>query len=92
MKGMELLGLKVEDKVTKQKGIVTSIAYDLYGCIQVSITPEDKGAKGEEALLMIWYDLVRIKVLSKKPVIKVPDFEDMEEEEIQGPAIKPMKF
>lgn len=91
MKGMELLGLKVEDKVSGLKGVVTSISYDLYGCIQASITPKSQGPKGEQEMYMIWYDISRLNVLSKKPVMKVPKFEKEDFEEI-GPAMKPMKF
>lgn len=91
MKGMDLIGLKVQDKVSGQKGVVTSISYDLYGCIQASITPPTQGAKGEDQMYMIWYDISRLNVLSKKPVMKVPDFEEEDFEE-HGPAIKPMKF
>jgi len=91
MKGMDLIGLKVEDKVSGQKGVVTSISYDLYGCIQASITPKTQEAKGEEMMCMFWYDISRLKILSKKPVMKVPEFEEEDFEE-HGPAIKPMKF
>ena len=31
---LELLGQKVEDKVTGFRGVVTTISFDLYGCIQ----------------------------------------------------------
>ena len=40
MNELKLLGLKVKDKVTGFTGIITSVSFDLYGCIQVIITPE----------------------------------------------------
>lgn len=91
MKGMDLIGLKVEDKVSGQKGVVTSIAYDLYGCIQASITPKNSESKREEMFVDTWYDISRLRVLSKKPVMEAPTFEEEDFEE-HGPAIKPMKF
>ena len=89
MKGMELLGLKVQDKVTGIKGIATSISYDLYGCVQVIITA---GAKDNSLQKdNYWYDSHRLKILSKKPVMELPDFEELEEKP-KGPAMKPSKF
>jgi len=71
-KHIELLGMAVKDKVTGKTGIVTSISFDLYGCIQAVITPKiDKDNKDAE---MKWYDLCRLKITSNKPVMKVPDF------------------
>ena len=70
-KHINLLGLEVEDKITKFKGVVSSLRFDLYGCILVCITPSsDKGTVKES----YWVDILRIKVLGKKPVLKRPDF------------------
>ena len=41
-KHLDLLGRKVEDKVTGIKGVVTSVSFDLYGCIQAVITTPAK--------------------------------------------------
>jgi len=71
-KYMNLLGLEAQDKVTKMKGIISSLSFDLYGCIQVTLTPLAKNNdKGDS----YWYDVNRIKVLGKKPVMKRPDYE-----------------
>lgn len=74
MKHIDLLGLKAEDKVTKFKGVITCLSYDLYGCIQVVVTPEadPKTGKTENGL---WFDITRIKLKSKKPVMAIPNFE-----------------
>ncbi len=79
----ELLGLKVEDRVTKYKGIVTSISFDLYGCVQVLVNP---GLRKKEDKLgeQIWFDIGRLKVLDKTPVMNRPDFQFE-----KGPADKP---
>lgn len=71
-KHMNLLGMEVQDKVTKIKGVVTSLCFDLYGCIQVTITPT---AKKNERTESYWYDINRLKILNKKSVIKRPNFE-----------------
>jgi len=70
-KHIDLLGMKVEDKITKVKGIVASISFDLYGCIQVIIAPM---AKNNETRETYWYDISRLKILNKKPVMKRPNF------------------
>jgi hypothetical protein len=71
-KHIKLLGLKAEDKVTKTKGVISSICFDLYGCIQVTITPKSKENK---LVQCYWYDISRLKILSKKPIIKRPNYE-----------------
>ena len=36
---LEMLGYRVRDKVTGYEGVVTTIGFDLYGCIQATINP-----------------------------------------------------
>ena len=70
---MKLLGCKVVDVVTGLTGIVTSIAFDLYGCVQAIIDPGlDKDNKLPERH---WFDLKRLRVLDATPVMTVPTFE-----------------
>jgi hypothetical protein len=69
---LELLGLPVQDRVTKFKGVVTGINFDLYGCVQAVVTPEASDGKitcGE------WFDVTSLKVMKSKPVMQLPDFE-----------------
>ena len=74
-KYMNMMGLEAEDKVTKVKGVITSLSFDLYGCIQVTLTPKVK--KDGDRADSYWYDVNRINILkSKKRVMDVPDFED----------------
>jgi len=43
---LSLLGKEVEDVVTGMSGIVASVSFDLYGCIQAIINPGlDKDGK-----------------------------------------------
>jgi hypothetical protein len=74
-KSMRLLGLRVRDKVTKHAGIVTSVSFDLYGCIQVIVTPEiDKDGKPGDGR---WFDEKRLEILHPDPVMEVPDFAEV---------------
>lgn len=78
----ELLGKKVQDKVTMTKGVVTSISFDLYGCVQAIVNPGiDKAGASRDSQ---WFDISRLKVTSDKPVMEVPTFGL-----VKGPAAKP---
>ena len=68
---LELLGYKVEDRVTGFYGVVTTISFDLYGCIQAIVTPSAdlKDQKPE------WFDVTRLEILGDVPVMATPDFE-----------------
>jgi len=69
---LQIMGLPVRDKVTKFRGIASSVCYDLYGCIQVCITPEvdQAGKRGDQ----VWFDVTRLEVLGDKPVVELPDY------------------
>lgn len=83
---MKLMGLKCKDMVTGFEGIVSSISFDLYGCVMVVLTPiVGKDGKKEDGH---WFDAKRIKVLGNKPVMAVPDFRVAPGVE-RGPAEKP---
>jgi len=84
-KGMELLGLKAKDKITGLSGVIESICYDLYGCVQACVRPEYVENRKAETPLAHWMDISRLTT-SGKPVMPVPDFED-----VHGPADKPRK-
>jgi hypothetical protein len=71
VKDITLLGLKVRDRVTAFEGVVQSVCYDLYGCIQAVVTPGVKEGKLEDAR---WFDTKRLEVLSSVPVMEVPSF------------------
>jgi hypothetical protein len=88
-KHMELLGHKVTDKVTGFKGVVSSISFDLYGCIQAIVCPEaEKGSK--KLADSHWFDVQRLAVTSKQPVMPPPNFDEgYVAEAKKGPAEKP---
>lgn len=91
MKHFDLLGMKATDVVTGFKGVVETISFDLYGCVQVVLKPLFvAGGKAEDGR---WFDVSRLKVSSKKPVMDVPNFFDggPVAEGFKGPAEKPLR-
>ena len=88
-KHMDLLGLNVRDKVTGFEGVVNSISFDLFGCVQAVVAPKvNEGKIGDSH----WFDVSRLQVLSDTPVMDTPDFEKgYIAEGLKGPADKPLK-
>lgn len=70
-KHVNLLGYEAEDKVTGFKGVVTTVGFDLYGCVQAALTPkvtaDGKQPDGR------WFDMTRLNVGNYK-VMEAPDF------------------
>lgn len=95
MKDLELLGLKVRDRVTGMLGVVSCISYDLYGCVQAVVTPpvDEKGSLPEGK----WFDVSRLEVLDRAPVMEIPGGRFTVERTIAaagnypGPAEKPAR-
>ncbi len=90
LKHLGMLGLKVEDRVTGFKGVVSSVGFDLYGCINAVINP---GVDGEgKPRDSHWFDINRLRVVSDTPVMERPAF-DWTPEAVssgeKGPAEKP---
>ncbi len=85
---ISLLGLKVEDRVTGFKGVVASISFDLYGCVQAIVNPgADKDGKLME---QCWFDVSRLTITSAEPVMDRPNFEyGTQAEGKQGASEKP---
>ena len=87
-KHLELLGLPVVDAVTGFAGVVTSVSFDLYGCIQcVVVPPVGKDKEKEDSR---WLDIGRLKANGTIPVMEVPNFDyGVVAEGRKGPAAKP---
>lgn len=80
---INLLGVPVQDRVTKMKGIVTSISFDLYGCIMAIVNP---GLTKEGTKIDVeWFDVKRLKVTSDRRVLPLPSFAI-----VDGPESKPI--
>ena len=88
MEHIKLLGMEVEDRVTGFNGVVSSVAFDLYGCIQAVITPKaGELGKMEDGR---WFDVARLRVVGSAPVMDVPDFAaGPAADGRKGPAEKP---
>jgi hypothetical protein len=66
---LDILGHKVVDKVTKFKGTATSVCFDLYGCIQVSVCSTSK--KGANSSVQ-WFDIDRLDRVGDTRVMEPP--------------------
>ena len=72
-KHLDLLGLKVVDRITGFRGVVASVGFDLYGCVQAVVNPgTDKDGKIMDS---IWFDVGRLQVTDGEPVMPRPDFD-----------------
>jgi len=70
---LKLLGFKVRDIVSGMEGVVTSISFDLYGCVQAVVNAGlDKDGQPVDGR---WFDTKRLIPISKKPVMIVPTFQ-----------------
>ena len=68
---LNLLGKPVRDKVRGMAGVVTSICFDLYGCVQAAIAaPMDKDGKLPD---VIWHDVQRLEITGET-IMPSPDF------------------
>lgn len=90
-KHVNMLGLRVRDKVTGFEGVVESVAFDLYGCVQAVARPAAKDGKVEDGR---WFDIQRLDVIDDKRAMPVPVFRDLATVEgvhTKGPAEKPIR-
>lgn len=70
----KLLGFKARDVVTGFEGVVESISFDLYGCVQAVLRPSLDKAKPAEVPDGRWFDLKRLVAVGKQAVMPIPDF------------------
>jgi hypothetical protein len=72
---LDTLGREAKDKITGFKGTITSVGFDLYGCVQAWLTPStDKDGKTQDGA---WFDMKRLEVAKKAPVLAPPTFENV---------------
>ena len=88
---LNMLGLRVRDVVTGFEGIVESIGYDLYGCIQAVVKPAIDKTKPNDIPDGRWFDVKRLVAIDHKPVMDVPSFSSMGYGKENGPADKPSR-
>lgn len=70
---LNLLGLKAKDRVTGFTGVISSVTFDLYGCVQAIVNP-GVGADGKPGESH-WFDVSRLEVLDPAPVMSRPKYE-----------------
>ena len=67
---LDLLGRKAKDKVTGFEGIVATIYFDLYGCVQSVLTPQyDPKSDNFRPLV---FDISRLDVDMESPRVMDP--------------------
>jgi hypothetical protein len=91
-KAIDLLGFKAKDVITNFEGVITSVSFDLYGCIQVILKPQKVKEDGTTSHGE-WFDINRLKITSKKPIMDILDFTQKYPSlsRVQGPEAKPIK-
>ncbi len=92
---IDLLGKTGKDRVTNFQGVVSSVSFDLYGCVQVALSPPvDKEGKLVDGR---WFDVHRIEVVEHDRKMPVPLFGAVvqygatPEQHTHGPAEKPAR-
>lgn len=87
---LEMLGFKAKEKVTGMTGVIDSIAFDLYGCVQASLRPPiDEDGNFPDGR---WFDIARLQRTGKKRVMPLPNFNfGLVAEGNHGPADKAPK-
>lgn len=88
---LDLLGRRAEDRITGYKGVISSCCFDLYGCVQVAITPPVN--EKMEASAGMWFDVHRVRAdMNSDKVMATPDFAktaSVPRDYTHGPADKP---
>ena len=83
---LDLLGTRMKDVVTGFEGMVESVCFDTYGCVQACIKPKaDKEGKVPDGY---WFDIKRLKANGARLMAVPPHFTTPPGKE-RGPADKP---
>ena len=92
-KHLDLLGCKVKDRVSDFTGVVISMSFDLYGCIQADVRPMELTKEDGKIKPGVWLDVGRLVVVNEKPLMEQPNFEwGIVAEGKKGPANLPAKL
>lgn len=87
---IKLLGSLAKDRITDYEGVITSVSFDLYGCIQVVLAQRKIDEKGENCVR--WFDINRLDIRNKK-VMECPfetiDIPKNHQDFTHGPSEKP---
>lgn len=85
-KHLELLGTTMRDRVTGIEGMVDSVSFDAYGCVQASLRP--RANKDGTLSDGRWFDVKRLEAVGKR-IMPVPPFVTTPKGKEIGPANKP---
>lgn len=86
---LDLLGKTAKDRVTGFSGVVASVSFDLYGCVQVVLSPPiDKDGKLPDGR---WFDVNRVLVTDENRVMPLPKWGATPQTHDHGPADKPAR-
>jgi hypothetical protein len=66
---LDILGFPVKDRVTGFEGVAGTVGFDLYGCVQVIVSPVGVGEKGE-LKKSSWFDFSRLEKTSSARVME----------------------
>jgi hypothetical protein len=69
---LSILGFEIKDAVTKWAGVVVSVTFDLYGCVQCYCIP--KAGKDGKIGEGCWFDIKRLQKIGRAPVMVLPNF------------------
>lgn len=84
---LDLLGYRARDRVSGIEGIITSVCFDLYGCVQATLhTGIDKDGKPSD---QFWYDISRLSVSTVVRIMEPPQWWEEVASPEKGPAEKP---
>lgn len=88
---LRFLGFKCRDKITGFEGVGSSVCFDLYGCIQTSLTPPHKEG-AEKFNAGHWFDNNRLEIVPDTVRIMEPQFRlTPPAEDRPGPADRPAR-
>lgn len=77
-KYIDMLGFKYRDRVTNYEGVGSTVSFDLYGCVQIALTPpakKDKATGEQTSVDGRWFDASRLERVGKERVMDVPNYE-----------------
>ena len=83
----QILGLHMRDIVTGIEGMVDSVSFDTYGCVQATL--RRKVLEDGKVPESMWFDVKRLQRTDTTRVMEVPVFPAVGKE--QGAADKPMR-
>ena len=86
---LDLLGTMQQDVVSGIEGMVSSVSFDAYGCVQAVLSRKANKKTGDIPDGR-WVDVKRLRDLGKDRIMVMPDFNKMDFGAEPGPADKPL--